>query len=148
MAADNAISSASNWVIPDSTNRLLGTDTAGGEHSRPDISVADESFEWDFWCVKHDHNKWQTKMKRSCHLQKVKSLFCLAKEENILFNDALNTFYLRLYGVTVIDKRVPFFSPSFCPFFCLFACKMIKRKCQQRSGQVRLFNVKIQSMLL
>ena len=26
------------------------------------------------------------------------------KEENVLFNDALNTFYLRLYGVTHIVK--------------------------------------------
>ena len=26
------------------------------------------------------------------------------KEENVLFNDALNTFYLRLYGVTHMVK--------------------------------------------
>ena len=26
------------------------------------------------------------------------------KEENVLFNDALNTFYLRLYGVTYMVK--------------------------------------------
>ena len=29
------------------------------------------------------------------------------KEENILFNDALNTFYLRLYGVIQIAERKP-----------------------------------------
>ena len=30
------------------------------------------------------------------HMQ---SFICIRKEGNVLFNDALNTFYLRLYGV-------------------------------------------------
>ena len=30
--------------------------------------------------------------------------FCRRKEGNILFNDALNTFYLRLYGVRHMVK--------------------------------------------
>ena len=29
------------------------------------------------------------------------------KEGNVLFNDALNTFYLRLYGVTKDEKGTP-----------------------------------------
>ena len=29
----------------------------------------------------------------------IKRFIFLGKEENVLFNDALNTFYLRLYGV-------------------------------------------------
>ena len=29
---------------------------------------------------------------------------CCMKEGNVLFNDALNTFYLRLYGVTHMVK--------------------------------------------
>ena len=31
-------------------------------------------------------------------------LFRIRKEGNVLFNDALNTFYLRLYGITYMVK--------------------------------------------
>ena len=33
-----------------------------------------------------------------------RNIFKGKKEENVLFNDALNTFYLRLYGVTLMVK--------------------------------------------
>ena len=35
-------------------------------------------------------------------------LFGAGKEENVLFNDALNTFYLRLYGVRHNYGKGPF----------------------------------------
>ena len=35
---------------------------------------------------------------------KKKNLISLMKEGNVLFNDALNTFYLRLYGVRHMVK--------------------------------------------
>ena len=43
-------------------------------------------------------------MKQSWHtcepfLAVVRSVWCIQRERNVLFNNALNTFYLRLYGV-------------------------------------------------
>ena len=38
----------------------------------------------------------ETKQNNSCHFRR--------KEGNVLCNDALNTFYLRLYGVTHVVK--------------------------------------------
>ena len=35
------------------------------------------------------------------------------REKNVLFNDALNTFYLRLYGVLNIPSIMPYEKYSF-----------------------------------
>ena len=37
------------------------------------------------------------------YMTREKKYFCQEKERDVLFNDALNTFYLRLYGHMVKD---------------------------------------------
>ena len=39
------------------------------------------------------------------------------KEGNVLFNDALNTFYLRLYGVGMEGKEKVLFNDAFLTFY-------------------------------
>ena len=46
----------------------------------------------------HTHSMWTNVYNRSCiHCKR-------ERERNVLFNDALNTFYLRLYGVRYMVK--------------------------------------------
>ena len=42
--------------------------------------------------------------KRSCVSKILTHSLLLARERNVLFNDALNTFYLRLYGIRHMVK--------------------------------------------
>ena len=67
--------------------------------------------------------------------------FFTGKEGNVLFNDALNTFYLRLYyvGHIVKDNLDSERGKPLLPHGLLFP---------NRSGQVRVFTVHIQSKLL
>ena len=48
------------------------------------------------------HNAWNINLLTTAY--NYKSFYCGRKEGNILFNDALNTFDLRLYGVTHMVK--------------------------------------------
>ena len=49
---------------------------------------------------------WVTKKnpKKTCVKKKLTKNMFLRKEGNVLFNDALNTFYLRLYGIRHMVK--------------------------------------------
>ena len=65
-------------------------------------------------------------------------LICTRKEGNVLFNDALNTFYLRLYGVRHMVKDhsdsengnplpphrllFPINSKYVCTYVCIYVC--------------------------
>ena len=65
------------------------------------------------------------------------------KEGNVLFIDALITFYIRLYGVNHIVK-----DHSNSERENPLPTRGLLFPIQVRSGQVRVFNVQIQSKLL
>ena len=67
-------------------------------------------------------------------------VICLCMlEGNVLFNDVLNTFYFRLYGILVMKHMFVILSRNICLLFCHEKCLLFVCVCCMLEGNL-LFN--------
>ena len=100
------------WYIPNGIYRILGIAMNDFPTCAPLVIVVSRVMPWPEWMY-HKKNNRETscisEVRTACTVSRISSTASLnnteTKEGNVLFYDALNTLYLRLYGITHMMKN-------------------------------------------